>query len=31
MKKLGKVFVWAALIIMVASIVMSIASPLLWG
>ncbi len=31
MKKLGKVFVWAALIIMVASIVISIASPLLWG
>lgn len=31
MKKFGKVFVWAALIIMVASIVISIASPLLWG
>ena len=31
MKKLGKVFVWAALIIMVASIVISIATPLLWG
>ena len=31
MKKLGKVFVWAALIIMFASIVISIASPLLWG
>lgn len=31
MKKLGKVFVWIALIIMVASIVISIASPLLWG
>ena len=31
MKKLGKVFLWAALIIMVASIVISIASPLLWG
>lgn len=31
MKKLGKIFVWAALIIMVASIVISIASPLLWG
>lgn len=31
MKKLKKIFVWAALIIMVASIVISIASPLLWG
>ena len=31
MKKLGKVFVWFALIIMVGSVVISIVSPLLWG
>lgn len=31
MKKFGKIFVWAALIIMVGSVVISIISPLLWG
>jgi hypothetical protein len=30
MKKLGKVFVWFALILMVGSVVMSIIAPLLW-
>jgi len=30
MKKLGKVFVWFALILMVGSVVISIISPLLW-
>ena len=31
MKKLGKIFVWFALILMVSSVVISIISPLLWG
>jgi len=30
MKKLGKIFVWFALIIMVGSVIISIISPLLW-
>lgn len=30
MKKLSKVFVWFALILMVGSVVISIISPLLW-
>ena len=31
MKKLGKIFVWFALIIMVGSVIISIISPLLWS
>lgn len=31
MKKLSKLFVWFALILMVGSVVISIISPLLWG
>ncbi|MBQ1812377.1 MAG: DUF4044 domain-containing protein [Bacilli bacterium] len=30
MKKLGKIFVWFALIIMVGSVIISVISPLLW-
>lgn len=31
MKKIGKIFVWFALILMVGSVVISVISPLLWG